>query len=226
MNRFSIAAAVAALVFAMPDAYAQATSGTPAAPGHSGANATATGSTPTGAVVPGPTATDRSTAGAPATSNLDRGDRRFLEKAAQGGMKEVEFGRLAAGKASDASVKAFAERMVKDHGDANKKLMDLAQSKGVTPRATLRPQDRHELKNLEQLEPAKFDQAYMKDMVDDHMKDVKSFEKEAKSAKDPDVKRFAADTLPVLQEHLRMAEETNAKLPGSTKAKEKGAKKQ
>ena len=54
-----------------------------------------------------------------------------------------------------------------------------------------------------------FDRAYMKTMLSDHKKDISAFEKEAKSGKDADVKSFAADTLPTLREHLRMAEETN-----------------
>jgi putative membrane protein len=59
---------------------------------------------------------------------------------------------------------------------------------------------------LEKLQGAAFDKAYMDDMVKDHKKDVKDFQKQSKSAKDPEVKNFAAQTLPTLQEHLQMAE--------------------
>ncbi len=54
----------------------------------------------------------------------------------------------------------------------------------------------------------KFDRDYMKLMVSDHEKDVKEFEDASKNAEDPDVKAFAAKTLPTLQEHLSMARET------------------
>jgi putative membrane protein len=53
-----------------------------------------------------------------------------------------------------------------------------------------------------------FDRAYMKHMLDDHQKDVSDFEKAAKSAKDADVKTFAARTLPTLQAHLQLAQKT------------------
>jgi putative membrane protein len=52
---------------------------------------------------------------------------------------------------------------------------------------------------------AEFDRAYMKDMVQDHTKDVAEFRKESTSAKDPDVKSFASQTLPTLEDHLKEA---------------------
>jgi putative membrane protein len=58
----------------------------------------------------------------------------------------------------------------------------------------------------------------MDDMVKDHKKDVKEFQKEAKSAKDPDVKSFAAKTTPTLQEHLQMAEAAQKAAKGEKKA--------
>jgi hypothetical protein len=39
-------------------------------------------------------------------------------------------------------------------------------------------------------------------MLKDHMKDASAFEGVAKNAKDPDVKAFAQQTLPVIKAHL------------------------
>jgi putative membrane protein len=55
----------------------------------------------------------------------------------------------------------------------------------------------------------------MKDMVKDHKKDVSAFRKEAKGAKDADVKSFAAQTLPTLEDHLAMAQKTSDVVQGS-----------
>jgi putative membrane protein len=63
---------------------------------------------------------------------LSSADREFIMKAADGGMAEVELGRLAVNKASNSDVKAFGQRMVDDHSKANDQLMQLAQTKGVT----------------------------------------------------------------------------------------------
>ena len=53
-------------------------------------------------------------------------DNDFLAKATEGGMKEVELGKLASQKASNADVKAFANRMVEDHGKTNAELARIA----------------------------------------------------------------------------------------------------
>jgi len=52
---------------------------------------------------------------------------------------------------------------------------------------------------------AEFDRAYMNMMVSDHNKDVAEFEKESTKGGDPDLKAFAAKTLPTLKEHQQMA---------------------
>jgi putative membrane protein len=45
----------------------------------------------------------------------------------------------------------------------------------------------------------------MSDMVDDHEKDVDEFKKQSENGKDPEIRAFAAKTLPVLQVHLDSA---------------------
>ena len=64
-------------------------------------------------------------------STLSAGDRKFLNEAADGGMAEVELGKLALQKAADAGVKKFGQRMVDDHSKANDQLRQLAAGKGV-----------------------------------------------------------------------------------------------
>jgi putative membrane protein len=64
-------------------------------------------------------------------TKLQRSDRNFIVKAAEGGQAEVELGRLAESKGSSNAVKQFGQRMVEDHGNANKELMELASNKGV-----------------------------------------------------------------------------------------------
>jgi putative membrane protein len=148
-----------------------------------------------------------------ADNSVSSGDRKFVEKAAQGGMAEVQLGQLAAQRAQSDEVKQFAQRMVSDHSAANDKLKQLATQKGITVPTDLDSSSRREYDKLQKLSGAKFDREYMSNMVSDHKKDVKEFQSEAKSAKDPDIKSFAASTLPTLQDHLKMAQsaETAAK---------------
>jgi uncharacterized protein (DUF305 family) len=117
--------------------------------------------------------------------------------------------------------------MVRDHSETNKKLMDLAQTKGVTPPGNVKKSDQRSIDKLSKRSGADFDRAYMDMMVSDHKKDVKEFQKEAKS-KDSDVAQFASATLPTLQEHLQLAQSTqqqvkSAKRGGSSPSASSGA---
>jgi putative membrane protein len=60
-------------------------------------------------------------------------------------------------------------------------------------------------KRFTHLSGAAFDRAYIKHMVDDHIEDVAAFRREARSAHDPDLRHWAAKTLPILESHLAMA---------------------
>ena len=57
----------------------------------------------------------------------------------------------------------------------------------------------------------------MKEMVDDHKEDVQKFQRIADKGRDSDVKKFAADTLPTLKEHLDLAQKTDKQLTSSKK---------
>jgi putative membrane protein len=153
--------------------------------------------------------TTQSTGNAPA-ANLSRSDRKFIEEAAQGGMAEVELGKLAEQHATSDQVKQFGRKMATDHQKANEQLKKIAVSKGINLPADMSSSERREYDKLSKKTGADFDREYMKEMVSDHKKDVKDFESAAKKADDPDIKSFASSTLPTLQQHLDMAQQTEA----------------
>ena len=145
-------------------------------------------------------------------SSLETPDKEFVMKAAQGGMAEVMLGQTASSKGTSPDVKNFGNRMVSDHGKANDELKQLAQNKGMALPADVDDESKKMSEKLSKLSGKDFDKEYMNGMVDDHEKDVKEFEKASKDAKDPDLKAWASKTLPTLQDHLKMAKETKAKL--------------
>jgi putative membrane protein len=147
-----------------------------------------------------------------ATGKLSKEDETFLKEAAQGGRMEVELGNVAAKKASNERVKAFGKRMTEDHGKANKELTALAKKKNVQLSKTLDDKHKSEVDRLSKLSGSEFDHEYMEAMVKDHKEDVEKFERAAKEAKDSDVKQFAAKTLPVLKDHLELAQTTQQQL--------------
>jgi putative membrane protein len=143
------------------------------------------------------------------SSTKANSDEHFVKEAAVGGMAEVELGKLAADKASSADVKKFGQRMVDDHSKANDELKTLAQNKNITLPTALDAKNQATVDHLSKLTGEAFDRAYMQTMVKDHQKDVSEFRTQSKSGKDGDVKAWASKTLPTLEEHLKMAQDTN-----------------
>jgi putative membrane protein len=138
--------------------------------------------------------------------------RQFVMKSSQGGMAEVELGRMASQRGSDNQVKQFGERMVQDHTKANDELKQLATSEKITLAKNVGEENQMVMQRLSKLSGAEFDRAYMKHMVEDHMKDVSLFEQEAKQGRDQNLKAWAAKTLPTLQEHLKLAQSIESSL--------------
>lgn len=145
-------------------------------------------------------------------SGAPAADETFVMEAAQGGMAEVELGRLAAQKASNPRVKQFGQRMVTDHSKANDNLKSLAQDKKITMSTDLAAKDKATRDRLAKLSGSAFDHAYVQEMVADHQKDVAAFRKESASGLDPAIKAFAAKTLPTLEEHMKMVADINQAL--------------
>lgn len=137
-------------------------------------------------------------------------DSRFVLNAAAGGMAEVKLAELAQEKASDPSVRAFGRRMAEDHTKAGEQLKQLAQSQNITLPVELRSADQARYEQLSKLRGPEFDHAYMQIMVTDHQKDVAEFQKEASNGKNTAIKDFAAQTLPILEDHLREARDVAA----------------
>ena len=134
----------------------------------------------------------------------------FAVKAANGGMMEVQMGKLAEEKAVSKAVKDFGAMMVKDHSKANDELKSLAASKNITLPATVGSDMQKDIDDLSKDTARQFDKNYIDKMISDHKDDIDLFEKAAKNSKDSAFKNFAVKTLPTLYKHL-----------GATKAIEK-----
>jgi putative membrane protein len=148
-------------------------------------------------------------------------DKKFMKDAALGGMTEVELGKLAAQKASSDDVKQFAQRMVDDHTKANDQLKQIATKESVQIPDGLDSKHQSRIDKLSKLSGSEFDKAYVKDQLKDHQSDVQDFKSEAQNGSDPNVKAFAASTLPTLQEHLELVKNLH-KAEKETGKKNKG----
>ena len=198
MSRILTIACIAALVAA--GALAQPASPPAAAPGNPA-------TTPAGTLHTAP--------GTPAPDQLNDSDRLFIDALAAGGMAEVEAGKLASRVTGNAMVRQFGERMIQDHSQANKQLMDLATAAKVPLPGGPDTEHRTVQQQLEQLHGVAFDVVYARRQVQDHARTVQLLEYEIGSGQNPRLKDFASETLPVVLEHLAMAQRLDAELTGA-----------
>jgi putative membrane protein len=131
-------------------------------------------------------------------------DTAFYMQAAQGGMAEVELGKLAAQKGTAEGVKAFGKQMVTDHTKANDKLKRIASQKMVTLPAQPAPDAKAVQEKLAGLSGQAFDKAYIESQVKDHDKTIALLESEISGGKDNEAKAWATETLPVVRQHAAM----------------------
>ena len=129
-------------------------------------------------------------------------DAEFATKSAAAGMAEVELGKLALQKATNAQVKEFATMMVSDHGKANAELMTLATAKNISLPTILDEDHQKMWDELNGKTGKDFDKKYVDDMVDGHKKVLDLMEKQANDGEDADLKAFAAKTAPIVKAHL------------------------
>src|SRR5258707_15201082 len=102
---------------------------------------------------------------AKSSTGLTVADTKFVKEAADGGMAEVELGKLAADKGSSGAIKQFGQRMVADHSKANDQLKQLASEKKVE--LPQEPSAKHKatMARLEKLSGQAFDNAYVAEML-------------------------------------------------------------
>ncbi|MQA28249.1 MAG: DUF4142 domain-containing protein [Luteitalea sp.] len=145
----------------------------------------------------------------PGESNADHA---FVVNAAAAGMAEVELGKLAVQKASNARVKQLGQRMVTDHGKANAELKSLAERKNMTIPADLDATHEAARDRLAKLAGDAFDRAYMQELVAGHEKGIANFRDESQGGKDAELKAWAVALLPTLEGHLKAAQDLNRSL--------------
>ena len=174
---------------------------------------TETTATPASSVETTTTVAENATAPAGTVSTVPPADKEFAANAGLANLAEIQMGQLALQKSSNSDVKAFAQRMVTDHTAIGEHFSPIATAKGLALPAELSGDAKAGYDHLSSLSGAEFDKAYAGHMVEDHQKAVTLFSTEAASGGDSDLRGFAAATLPMTQEHLKLAQALNSRLP-------------
>ena len=137
-------------------------------------------------------------------NSLSSRDSNFVMQAAQTGMLEVQLGRMAVQRGSSPGVKRYGQEMVEEHTQKNQELMQLAMQKGVELPTEMSSQNKALGDRLSGLSGTSFDTAYKQAMIDSHNQAIALFQAQSQQGQDPELKAWAAQTLPNLQAHLQM----------------------
>lgn len=155
-----------------------------------------------------------------APAKLSKADEKILKGMAQANIDEIEAGKLAQSKSQNDEVKKFSQQMIDDHTKLLNDVQQVAQERGVT--LPTGPDARHKktVASLEKLSGEAFDKAYIKNAgVNDHRAVMTSLQRDEKNAKDADVKGLATKMTPVVEQHLKAAEQIGMAKSGTTAGK-------
>jgi putative membrane protein len=139
-------------------------------------------------------------------------DKKFLATAAQGDQNEIKLSELATEKATNPAVKAFAEKMVKEHKDMTESMKPFAESWGLTPPNGPDADHQKELDKLNGMSGKDFDKEYIDQMVSDHAKALDAFTSEAKDTKDMKFRAAVIQGKTMVAAHKNMAYDLKKKL--------------
>jgi putative membrane protein len=134
-------------------------------------------------------------------------DTAFIREVRTDNQVEIRLGNVAEKRASNSAVKQFAQKMVSDHTTLNNQWGSVATRNGLTAPANLDAAQQQLVSRLSSLSGAEFDREYMGSMVQAHQEAVATFQRLGPSAQSPEVRQLASSGLPILQQHLTMAQQ-------------------
>jgi putative membrane protein len=145
-------------------------------------------------------------------------DRNFITSAAEANLAEIDMAKMVGQKSTDPAVKDFANRMVTDHTQASQNLASVAEMNGVKLPTEASAAERNQKSELEKLSGAQLNDAYLRDELQGHKETISAFESEIEHGQNQEAKNCAEQTLPTLQDHIRIAENVAGELGISGKA--------
>ena len=139
---------------------------------------------------------------ATAASNASNQDSAFVAKVSQGGMYEVQLGKVAEQQGMAQDIKDQGNTEAHDHELVGKALKDAADSAGIELPTELNSEFKARLAKISGYSGEQFDKEYVADMKKIHAGDGAAFLKESKEGTDPALKAFAASTYNIVQRHI------------------------
>jgi putative membrane protein len=157
-----------------------------------------------------PLTTSASAAQTPAESvpdaSLEPADTYFVTQTSLGTPFQVDSGRVAEAKGATQAIRSYAELMVSSHITVNNALLAILKSKAPVPPPTLLKAAYATMVSTLQHETGQtLDADYVRGQVNYQRPNTALYEYEIANGTDPDLKAFAQETLPKIQDHLARA---------------------
>ena len=146
-------------------------------------------------------------------ASMNQADQQFLAMAAKSDMTEAHEGQMAENQAVRTDVRAMAKALVQDHTQSYEELTELATKAGVSIPKGINAGKDPAIRQLVRLKGANFDRQFAREEIAAHRHAIAVFEREAAHGQDPAVKAYASKMVPVLEKHLRLAEDCTKPAP-------------
>lgn len=140
-------------------------------------------------------------------------DADFVVLAYNSGLTEIEMGKIAQKNAMDQEVKDLGKSTVDDFAKMNARIKEFSAKKDITIPTIPGKKSQKKIGDLKERTGNIFDRAYTETMIEEHVKEIKTFEDAEKEASDLEIKAFASETLPMLRKHLAAAEDLKLRIP-------------
>jgi putative membrane protein len=138
--------------------------------------------------------------------SLNAVDFNFVGQASLGAPFQVDFGRIAEAKGTSPAIRSYANLMVSSHIPVADALNAILRRKNITPSNTLlRGAYDAMLFTLKADHGAAFDRNYVNGQVEYQKGNAALFQQEIQNGNDPDLRQFARETLPKIENYLQRA---------------------
>ena len=145
-------------------------------------------------------------------NNSKEDDSEYLVDAAETDLEEIEVGKLAQQKGTDAEVKSFGKMLVDDHTKSFNDLKSFSEKKQISLPLVATEDNKEAYNDLNKKTGLEFDKKFAQMMVDGHENAIKDAEKVSKDAKDEEIRMWAANKIPTLTVHLEHAKKLKERL--------------
>src|SRR5262249_44987412 len=121
----------------------------------------------------------------------------------------IQSGQLALQKSRNARVRRFAQHMIDDHTRMQTELSTAVRSTGPSLTVPTAMDSRHAsgIQDLQGATGREFDRMYLTSQINAHNEALVINQNYAQIGDDPALKQLASNTVPVIQEHLNMAQQ-------------------